>query len=241
MKQRTKTIRFTGFLLAATILFSCSSDDDSPTPDPEPELSCHIVQYEVGGATTSIDYNSEGNIRSVSHPDGSTTTFVYSGNTIIKNEAGTTTTISLNPDGLVVNSRSEDDSDPNLWENTAFEYNGRQVIKKTSTDSNGNEYEGFYEWNDGNVVAYTEGTLVQTFEYYPGQDIQDGDYLQFTFTMLYGTSLLKSANLLKSIESGGDIANFDYEFDDDDKITSVTATGSSFGGTMTGNYTYACN
>jgi hypothetical protein len=224
-----------------TILFSaCKKDKDA-----EPKPTCRIITATPSSASSdpfNITYNSDGKPATVSSGND-VTTFAYSGSTAIAttNTSGVFSSkqiITLNSNGLASNVRTEHDLAGTNWNNSAFEYNGTELIKATYTSSGGGTPSvSIVTWNDGNLVSVSSGSSTTTLDYYTDKPAQTGDYL-YLAQLVQGYQIYKTKNLLKSILSGTDITGFDYNFGSDGYISSLTASGSS---AITYTYQYQCN
>ena len=225
--------------LAMMILFAgCKKDkDDKKKPD------CRIITITpTTGNSINVSYNSDGKVSTVS-TGNDITTFAYSGNTII----GTTNTsgafsskkiITLGSNGLATNVKTETNTSGTNWNNDAYEYSGTELIKATSTSSGGGTPSvSTLIWSNGNIVSATSGSNVSTLDFFTDKPAQTGDYLQLA-QLITGFQIYKTKNAIKSLLSGSTITSFDYNFDTDGKITSLTATG---GSNITYTYQHQCN
>jgi hypothetical protein len=226
-------------VLITVALASCKKDDAIKT-------SCKIItaiQVPAGlSSTYSFTYNSEGKLSTIKD-DKLTSVIVYGGNTIVVNttSAGgffhSKKIITLNTNGFASNCKTENDLTGDKWENDTFEYNGAELIKATSTTSDGGvPYIETYTWSGGNIVSITSGSTISTLEYFKDKPSQDGDILNFN-QLTAGYNIVKVKNILKSVSAGSEITNFEYKFDADGKIASFVGIGSS---TYTQTYQYQC-
>jgi hypothetical protein len=223
----------------SAIIASCKKDET-------PKQTCRIITAtrDISGmnSTFNLTYNSEGKLSSVTEGK-KTSVYVYGGNTVIVNTTSdglfySKRIITLNTNGLASNSRTENDITGADWDNSSYEYNGTEILKTTYTVSAGGAPTiETYKWNGGNIVSLTSGSTTYTLEYFTDKPSQPGDYFYFT-ELISGYYILKAKNALKSIITGADITNFDYNFDADGKITSFICTG---GSSYTQTYQYQCN
>lgn len=158
-------------------------------------------------------------------------TYAYSENTIVIDVEESTgskkITLTLNDAGLVINRKTE--LSPGVFSSAVFEYNGSQLISSHNTYSDGFEVSFTYSWSQGNLRSISaDGGLINVFEYYPDQPVKAGDPYIFELYFTYAKHpVFINTNLLKSIvhhDQGGAISNFDYTFDTDGKIQSMTTT-----------------
>jgi hypothetical protein len=223
----------------AAIIASCKKDE-------APKQTCRIITATqvISGmnSTFNLTYNSEGKLSSVTEGK-QTSVYVYGGNTVIVNTTSdglfySKRIITLNTNGLASNSKTENDITGSDWDNISYEYNGTEIIKSTFTVSAGGAPTiETYKWSGGNMVSLTSGSTSTILEYFTDKPSQSGDYFYFT-QLIAGYNVLKAKNALKSISTGSDITNFDYNFDADGKITSFVCTG---GSSYTQTYQYQCN
>lgn len=236
-----KTIRLTTLASLLMILAfpACKKDKDE-----KKKPTCRIITItpSPSGTAFNISYNSEGKISTLSSGND-VTTFAYSGNNVI----GTTTTsgtfsakkiITLNANGLATNVKTEFNASGTNWSNDVYEYSGTELIKATSTSSGGGTPSvSTVTWSNGNLVSITSGSSVSTVDYYTDKPAQEGDYLDIA-QLVGGFQIYRTKNAIKSLFSGSTITSFDYNFDTDGKITSLTATG---GSNITYSYQHQCN
>lgn len=227
-----ETTRSVKIILMAIVLcttaVSCSKNDDS-TPEPQAK-ECSIVSAS-GLITATIDYTESGRVKTIVNGT-ERTNFVYI-NATRKVRTMTTEdgefvrrrTMTLNENGQIIKVRTVYDTLGTEWSNYVFEYNGEQVTKMTYTNNNGTPAETTtFIWSNGNLTSIiAPGGDVTTLEYYEDKPARQGDYAYLSYLLEYGQSIIKNKNLLKNhIDSFGNIS-FEYDFDDEDKITSFTA------------------
>lgn len=217
----------------------CKKDKDE-----KKKPTCRIITIipSPSGNTFNVNYNSDGKISSIS-TGNDITNFAYSSNTII---AITTTSgsfsskkiITLNSNGLATNVKTEFNTTGTNWNNDAYEYSGTELIKATSTSSSGGTPTiSTLAWSNGNLISTTSGSSVSTIDYFTDKPAQTGDYLDIA-QLVGGFQIYRTKNAIKSLSTGSGITNFNYNFDADGKITSLTASGSS---NATYSYQHQCN
>ena len=231
------------FLMAVLIAIALSSCKKDSAPKP----TCKIITVTLvpsGGGTTTYNYsyNSEGKL-STSSSGLYSTTFSYSGNTVIESNTHggvfeSKEIITLNANGLASNVKTENNETGTLWDNTVFEYSGTELIKSTDTNSAGDPVVvTTFTWSGGNLVSITTGSSTSTLVYYTDKPAQTGDYVSF-LQLLFGFEIYRVKNAIKSSGEGSAITSYSYSYDTDGKIASMTVTGNS---TSTFNYQYQCN
>ena len=227
-------------LITISFFSACKKDKDAA-----PKPNCRIITATPSSSSSdpfNLTYNSDGKLSTISSGNN-VTTFAYSGNTAIAttNTSGvfsSKTIITFNSSGLASNVKTEHDLTGTSWNNQAFEYNGTELIKSTSTSSGGGTPSvSMLTWSDGNLVSLTSGSSTTTLDYYADKPAQTGDYL-YLAQLVSGYQIYKTKNLLKSILSGTDITSFDYNFGSDGYISSVTVSGTT---PTTYTYQYQCN
>ncbi|WP_036381537.1 hypothetical protein [Muricauda sp. MAR_2010_75] len=212
-----------------------------------PEANCKIVSM-LGdnGTVTNITYDGEGKIVSLANGDVQRT-YVHTGNTIVASEIvqgnfSSKTIISLNESGLPTDILIELDEAGTNWINQAFGYNGAYISQAVQTDpSGGPSVVVLYEWEGGNLVSQTNGNDTTVLEYFEEHDLQQGDFLNLQYYLTFGHyPLYQNQNLIKSIDYGnGSVFVFDYAFDGDGNISTITQTSNS--GTVNFNLQYQCD
>jgi hypothetical protein len=123
----------------------------------------------------------------------------------------------------------------------AFEYNNEdQLVTWISKHGTNPETTKIITWSEGNMVLFTDGTDTTEVEYYTDQPVQAGDYLQMITSLSDGMPYINNKNLPKSIDNGYAITNFNYEYDQEGKITKFTLTESSVPDVLEISYQYTC-
>ena len=217
----------------------CKKDkDEAKKPD------CRIITVTptTSGSSFNISYNSDGKISTIS-TGSDITSFAYSGSTIIATTTnsgtfGSKKIITLNANGMATNVKTEFNASGTDWSNDVYEYSGTELIKATTTSSSGGAPNvSTVTWSNGNLVSISSGSGVSTLDYFTDKPAQTGDYLSLA-QLVAGYQIYKTKNAIKSLFSGSTITSFDYSFDGDNKITSLTATG---GSNITYSYQHQCN
>lgn len=212
--------------------------------------SCRIVTAtEVNGSNGSvynITYNNDGKISTLTSSGTSTINkvFTYSGNTMIINvtNAGSfysRDSVTLDAKGRPTNIRQYWDVANTDFTNYAFEYNGDQLLKYIETTEMPGTKTTTITTTNGNVTKVDAGGTVITLEYFTDKGVQKGDYLELSGLVQYGVNVYPHKNLIKSINYGSSIGNFNYEMNDDGLIGKVNLTSGSSSGSIT--YQYQCN
>lgn len=141
-------------------------------------------------------YNSNGTIATVIFDDGSdqeTRTYTYTGNTVkVLIDAAPNPqvlkTITLNADGLPLKIIELIDIGGITKQiTTNFEYNGKQVTKKTMIDAAINNVTTVtnYTWLNGNMVSENiVGGATTNYEYYTDRNYVSGDYLSVSHLLV---------------------------------------------------------
>lgn len=223
-----------GFIISNSLL-SCKKDAAPSKPD------CKIVGVVSGSDVTTFTYNTDGKLSSQINAN-ETKKFSYVGNTIIitsttDSKINSVITVSLNANGLASNAFVTD-SNGTFQSNIAYEYNGIELSRSIQTTaSGGNPDTVTYTWSGGNLVSIDFGSGILTSNYSTDQPSQTGD-VEDLGNLLQGFVTNRSKNLVTSNNFNGEIAIFNYTFDEQGKITAVNTVG-RFPATF--NYQYDCN
>lgn len=230
------SVFFLAILATTSLFYSCKKNDNATS-----KKDCKVVALIPStGDATQIVYNSDGKIASITRGTDMKD-FQYSGNTEIINEtnSGTfysKTIVTLNEQGLAANVRIEANAAGTDWTDLQFEYNGKELMKQTSTQSTGGApVISTITWTKGNPVSTVVGADIETYDYYLDKPSQPGDILNLSQTISGYYSLIPK-NALKSISSGGSIYSFSYTADADGKFTNIIENGVAIGTLL-----YQCN
>ena len=240
-KLLTYCLIFASFV---SLIISCKKNDVN-----QKKPACKIITInENSGSSSSvykITYNNDGKISTLNEGT-STSVFTYSGSTIIKNGTNNGSfserdSITVDNNGRPLNVRQYYDQAGTTWYNNSFEYNGNGELLKSYQTSNASSIPEttLYTITGGNLVGIQTSSDNLTLEYFSDKPSQPGDYLEVISLISYGVSLYPHKNLLKSVNSGGSITNFNYETNADGLVTKFTATSGSSIETLA--YQYQCN
>ena len=197
--------------------------------------SCKVSSVtEPGYSPANISYRADGKIDKITRED-ELRTFTYNGNTttILITSDGIFSSrkiLTYNADGMVVNMRNHYNESGTEWYNDVYEYNGRQITRRTSTDSYGPGAEvNTYIWVNENIANETitqAGTIV--YEYYTDKEYQPGDYHYVNQMLNDSYQVIFNKNLLKNYKvNNNSPVNYSYSFDNAGKIISITREGRS--------------
>lgn len=232
-----KTIRLpaiTAVLLIAGVFPGCKKTNDS-----KPDCKIITIAPVPTGSSYHITYNAEGKIRRLVY-NSSLVNYEYNGNTVTatSEDSGSFRSrkiISLNEAGLAINVRTEQNITGTDWVNDFYEYNGEELTRSTNTSSTGSKPTiTNYVWSGHNLVSGTVDSSTTVFDYYPDKPRSDGDYFSLIKTLL-GYDVFRPKNLVKSVDG----TVFEYDFNSDGKITSLTLN--SGGNSIFLDYEYQCN
>jgi hypothetical protein len=240
-----KALKFAATVIIASAIFSCKKNNDK-------KAECRIVTITASGSGDNtiynLTYNNEGNISvlSTSGTSGTTKVFNYNGNTVIATSANSNgdfqgrDSITLDAKRKPLNIRSFSDEDGTNFTNSRFEYNGDDLLKIHTLSSGSTTPETQVATSvNGNMVSLTANSSTSTLEYFTDKKLQQGDFLNISNFIQYGLSIYPHKNLVKTIASGTNILNFNYEFNPDGTISRVTATSGTTVSTV--SYQYQCN
>jgi hypothetical protein len=244
----------TVFIIAASFVISFAFVAGCKKTDKAPKTNCRITSLTSSTSTAYVTYNSEMKVSSFSSGKYKGT-YSYSGNTVVINTTNSDTffmkqIVTLNANGLASNYRIETNTTGTAWGEIGFEYNGNEVIKwiMTAYDRPGLTNSINLTWSSGNLIKVDFDSSIVTFTYFADRTVQAGDYLQMQklFSTLEGLELfgyVDNKNLLKSMtitdRTSTYVENYDYGFDADGKIASITISNPH--GVETTNYQYQCN
>jgi hypothetical protein len=205
------------------LLDSCKKDHPAPltlTP------FCQVSSVVQSDNTYAITYNTAGKPEKIVYQD-EVRTFTYSGNTVtvlhkVDGDFRDRKIITLNSDGLPTNMRGHYNESGTEWYNEAFEYNGKEVIKRTGTDSYSSSSEvATYAWQNGNLISNSRPSFfTEQYEYYTDKDFKEGDHYYFEQFIEQSYQFIFNKNLFKSVKVNGNTTTYSYTFDADGKIAS---------------------
>lgn len=235
------------FATIAIVIFinACSKNTD------DKNASCRIVTAtEVNGSSTNtinVTYDNDGRISTLNSSGSGAINkvFTYSGNTIIINvtQGGAfygRDSITLNDKGRPTNIRQYSNVALTNYTNYALEYNGDQLLKYLqSTQAGGIPTTVTVTTTNGNVTKVVTPSATVDLEYFTDKNVQRGDYLEFSSLLQYGVNIYPHKNLIKSLNQGTSITNFNYEMNDEGLVEKITTTSGSSSGSLT--YQYQCN
>jgi len=231
------------FLSVPVLLFAAASLFSSCKKDDAPSQSCRIITISASGSDPiNFTYNADGKVSS--YISGKTSiTYAYSGNNVVSNETyngafSQKKIITNGANGLTTNVKTETSANGSTWFNDSYEYNGTQLIKATTTFSDGSQPTvNIIKWENGNMSTLTNGNNITNIEYYTDKPAQQGDYLDL-IQKIQNVNIYRTKNAIKSLFSGGDINTYEYTFGSE----GITGLKMSQGNSTT-NYTYQhqCN
>jgi hypothetical protein len=173
----------------------------------------YLLTYDINRQLKRVTFGA--NISTYEYtPDKTTVTNLQSG--VFQSK----TVITFNSSGLALNVRSETNTTGTEWTNDAFEYNGVELAKSTTTSSAGGT-PGIvtYTWVNQNMRSATSPAGTSVYEYYTDKPRQAGDFLSLV-QLIQGYEIYRNKNLIKNF-AGSD---FIYEFGSDGNISSVKVT-----------------
>lgn len=240
-----KKILFIYLCITLVLNTGCSKDDAEEPQETTPVVSsCQVSEalsyqndklqvkrtFEYDAATKKLirhihtRYNSSGVATSVltldySYPNASTV--IISGSDkygfVLKS------TITLNDKKLATHVRLESDQTGTNWEETAYEYNGEQLIKSTTTRSTGLETEAGYEWSNGNLIrqfTLSDNTTQVEWEYYSDQNRRGMDALVLSDFATYSWETVRNKHQVKGIKGN---STYTYTYDANGETSKMTS------------------
>lgn len=240
-----RSIAFFAIAVICLNLNACKKDGG------DKNASCRIVTAtETLGSSNNIynlTYNNDGKISTLSSSGSSNINkvFNYSGNTILINvTAGgafySRDSITVNDKGRPANIRQYSNVAGTNWSNYAFEYNGDILLKYVkTTNAGGTPSTITFTTTNGNITKAVDGGTTVNFEYHTDKNVQRGDWLELSHLLTFGVGIFPHKNLIKTVDLGGSITNYNYEFGNDGLISKVTTTSGTSTGSVT--YQYQCN
>jgi hypothetical protein len=230
--------------LICLTLNSCKKSGDK-------NANCRIVTaHQVVGSidyVINITYNNAGKISTLASTGSVTVSkvFTYSGNTVIINitNAGAfqgRDSITLNDKGKVTNIRQYKNVAGTVWTNYAMEYGGDVLLKYYESTNASAPKTITVTITNGNTTKVVDGATTINLEYWTDKNVQRGDYLEISALLEYGVNLYPHKNLIKTLDTGGgNIINYNYDFDERGLISKITATSGANSSTL--DYQYQCN
>lgn len=216
----------------------------------ERKSECRVVKITEPGSFTEIfSYDGRGRLLTVNH-SGSITSFIYQGDSIIK-QGVWKSVYKLNNQGLLASERRTYDNDEAEWETRDYQYNGVQLQKVMVNSYTGNGNTRTYTWSKGNMVSedITGATYSQhiEYEYYTDKPYGAGD-IQYQDLLDNGVEAIRNKNLTRKYKStytdsyGTEETelNYSYEFDGDERIISMTVTELNNSHPSIYSYEYQC-
>jgi hypothetical protein len=254
-------------ILASSFLLSCSSDssnDDSNNPSGNGLLLKTETDYFITPTTITYNYNGY-KINTIEEPDGSSSSFTYNGDFIIKIEnLSEPSTITMNYLNDLLVSENQISASGNTFTNIT--YNSDGSITENNNDSNGNPISRtirFYSqgncikqesYSSTNGLMTLTGTILSTF------DNKNSPYKNITGLYLWCKPLGMNVNNALSITSKNadgivtSVTQFTYQYNSQNYPVSKSRTyipytispganGGSFPGvpgpsTISNTYTY---
>ncbi|MBX2921960.1 MAG: hypothetical protein KF746_07195 [Chitinophagaceae bacterium] len=208
--------------------------NDTPAPPP-PANNCKVIAIKSSGFVGDIvkaTYNSNGTIATVFFDDADvpeTRTYTYSGNTAEVRRTNSIDptelkTITLNSDGLPVKITQDYDIGGDITQSVEnFEYNGKQVTKKTLQVPFLPTQVTNYTWLNGNLVSESvQDGETTVYEYYTNRNYLSGDFMSvrhlIPFSVLSSDFVpypfIANKNPLKSAKQGNvQVLLMDYALD----------------------------
>ena len=226
-------------IMSATLMVTAVFSGCKKNHDKKPQCEITSVISPLLGDTYLLLYDINKQLKRVTFGANIITYEHTPGRTIVTSLQAATflskTIITLNPSGLAINERIENNDTGTDWVNNAYEYNGEELIKSTQTTSaGGNPDIVTYTWANQNMRSATSIAGTTVYDYYTDKPRQAGDFLSLV-QLIQGYEIYRTKNLIKNY--GGSI--FSYEFGSDGNISSVKVTS----GTSTSfiDYLYQCN
>jgi hypothetical protein len=196
----------------------------------EKKPTCRIITASISSSNVVFNflYNSKDKLSRITTAFG-TESFDYPNDStiVIVTQAADTfqskKIVTVNHEGLAVNLRIENSISGTPFTNDAFEYNGSEITKQTSTSSLDPKPKiTTYTWLNGNLISIsTGGATIERREYFTDRLRQVGDFFSFS-QFIQGFETVRTINLVKS--SSQRALSFSYDFGSDQNITSVKAS-----------------
>ena len=225
-----KALQLLIILLHLAVLYACKKDD-GPGKQPSNCKLTSLLVYPAGQAqqTVSFQYDHEGRVKFINQ-DGTLYEYIYQGDAFTRvqpRSSGwvTRSYIQLNAEGRpsIRKDTIYNNQHINSTGAITYEYNSRGELEKGISNSSLLPNLSI-TWQNGNMVSITEGNTTMLLDYHTDKPNQDLSIMGLKFLMEFGAYTPKSKNLLKSVSSGGQQINFNYEFDEEGKIKATTWT-----------------
>lgn len=202
---------------------SCNKKDSAP------QQVCKIQRVVSGNDSYLFSYDDQFRISKIESPD-KVANYSYNGNQsiILTTSSGSFSSkriITKNDAGLILNVKTENNTNGTLWTNEAYTYNGNQVATSVSSNSTGigNSTTNYVWASDGNLSTIISGSGATTdLSYYTDQAFQEGDFLNALTLIQNGYTFYKNKNLVKSVSSNA----ISYDFDTENKINKINVNSS---------------
>lgn len=218
-------------LLHVAVLCACKKDDDPGIQASRCKLASLLI-YPAGGTlqTVSFLYDHERKVKFINQ-NGTIHEFVYQDNAFTRVQPRgdnwvTRSHVQLNENGqpLLRKDTIYNGQFINSTATVTYEYNSQGELEKGTTDNTSITANLSIIWQNGNMVSITEGNTTVLLDYYTDKPNQDLTIMGLKFLMEFGAYAPKTKNLLKSVSSGADQINFNYEFDDEGKLKETVWT-----------------
>jgi hypothetical protein len=239
---------FMSIALGLVLILSpaCNKNDDE-VATPDCRMITAVITPSNGNPTTvNFSYNNDGDISVIQQVNNNNTTtkvFTYAADLIIitTSQGGSVTqtdSLKLNSNGLLASQVQRFNGSTSKTVNT-FTYNANGQLLKTVTQSgSGTPQTNTYTFTNGDLTSAT-GSSNLALTYFPDKPFIDGDYLKILQVLNIGVLYIKNVHLVKSMQTGSSLQNFNYEFDDTGKVSKLTITTGSLVETVT--YQYDCD
>ena len=226
------------------LITGCSKDDAEETQGPAPVVSACLVSealsyqdnklqvkrtFEYDASNKNLTrhirtiYNSSGvatNVLTLDYSYPNVNSVVISGTDkygfVLKSA------ISLNDKKLATLVRLESDQTGTNWEETAYEYNGEQLVKSKTTRSTGLETEYGYEWSNGNMIrqfTFINNATQVEWEYHTDQPRRKIDAIVLSDLASYSWEAVRNKHQVKGIKGS---RTYTYTYDGNDETNKMT-------------------
>ncbi len=229
--HKMRALQLLIILLYLAVLYACKKGDG---PDKQPS-NCKLTSlllYPAGQAqqTVSFLYDDDGRVRFINQ-DGVINEFIYQDNAFTRARPSpgnwvTRSYIQLNADGRPSLRKDTTYNNQSINSTAAmtYEYNSRGELEKGISNNASVIPNLSIVWQNGNMVSITEGNTTVFLDYYTDKPDQELTIMGLKFFIEFAAYAPKCKNLLKSLTSGSQQINFNYEFDEKGKIKATTWT-----------------